>query len=305
MRNDGRRLEALVSFIETWVAKEGTVVRTNVKKFDQGIPIAEFDVVVESQVGEDLHRWLIECRDRLSSGPAPASWIEQLMGRRIAHEFDKVTAVSTTGFATGAQSLAKIHEIELREVRESKSEQFEWQGIQSISLREHVLTPGEAEVMCRKDESPSRKNAFFDAVTGQGANVSLRPFNRNAAPLSLRALFDEISRTLEHEFLQLEAGNLYPLVIDLNYNEAPTYFIETRLGPMAVEQIRFLPKVEIFERDAVVEKTHQYSLKSPEQQEISQKATLRTHSIDGSQFSVEVHRLAGSGKLRLLLDRIG
>jgi hypothetical protein len=159
VKNDGKRLEALVSFIEKQLASDRTTVRTNVKEYDQGISVAEFDIVVETCTVAGPYKWLLECRDRPRAGAAPASWIEQLIGRRIAHEFDRVTAVSTTGFAHGAAILATKHGIELREVRELEPEQFEWQGIQNIGLREHVLTSGAAELHGRDEEPKARKEA--------------------------------------------------------------------------------------------------------------------------------------------------
>ena len=76
---------------------EGIRVTTNDKIYnDEGIQIAEFDIEVRGKLGSMDFSWLIECRDRPSSGPAPGSWIEQLLGRRTRFGFNKVTAVSTT-----------------------------------------------------------------------------------------------------------------------------------------------------------------------------------------------------------------
>lgn len=117
MSNDGSQLEAIVAFVERTLVPQGFDVKTNQRVYnDEGIQIAEFDVEVRGKIGTTAIAWLIECRDRPGSGPAPGSWIEQLVGRRARFGFNKVTAVSTTGFAAGAVEFARPQGIELREV---------------------------------------------------------------------------------------------------------------------------------------------------------------------------------------------
>ncbi len=115
MKNDGKQLEKFVKAIEAALLPAGFDVKLNERVFDgDGNQIAEFDIIVTGKIGSASFKWLIECRDRSSQGPAPVSWIEQLVGRRERFNFDKVTAVSTTGFAVGARSFAKEKGIELR-----------------------------------------------------------------------------------------------------------------------------------------------------------------------------------------------
>src|SRR6266550_564747 len=117
MGSDGKQLEGLVSFVEKTLLPQGFEVKTNERIYnDEGIQIAEFDIEIHGKVGSTTIAWLIECRDRPGQGPAPGSWIEQLVGRRIRFGFNKVTAVSTTGFAVGAVQFARSQGIELREV---------------------------------------------------------------------------------------------------------------------------------------------------------------------------------------------
>lgn len=117
MSSDGKFLEDFIRKVEESLAGHSVKVENNVRKFDEtGTQIAEFDVVLSGRVGSTDLRVLIECRDRPSSGPAPAQWIEQMIGRRQVHHFSHVIAVSTTGFAPGARQAAQVHNIELREV---------------------------------------------------------------------------------------------------------------------------------------------------------------------------------------------
>ena len=118
LRKDGKNLEELVTEFQKLVLKAGKNVEVNKKFYDQGIQIAEFDIFItfKSDIGD--HKWLIECRDRPSQGAAPVSWIEQLIGRKVLHGFDRVIAVSTTGFSAGAMLCAEKGSIELRTVSE-------------------------------------------------------------------------------------------------------------------------------------------------------------------------------------------
>src|ERR671918_3202396 len=100
MTNTGKSLEKLVKQIEELLLPKGFYIRSNERVYnDEGIQIAEFDIEITGMLGSTPIKWLIECRDRPAQGPAPGSWIEQLVGRRARFRIDKVTAVSTTGFS--------------------------------------------------------------------------------------------------------------------------------------------------------------------------------------------------------------
>lgn len=127
-RNDGKKIEKIVALFESVFGQEGCTVSVNDKVYDEeGNQIAEFDIIVEKPSEEKPFRWLFECRDRPSSGSAPASWIEQLIGRKARFSFDRISAVSTSGFSPGARDRAKFGDIELREMNELLPEKFsEW-----------------------------------------------------------------------------------------------------------------------------------------------------------------------------------
>lgn len=115
----GTPLEQLVKRIEALLLPTGLTIKSNDKVFnDDGVQIAEFDIRIVGRAGSISVDWLIECRDRPSEGSAPGGWIEQLVGRRSLFKFDKVIAVSTTGFSPGAIKLAHAGGIVLRTVDE-------------------------------------------------------------------------------------------------------------------------------------------------------------------------------------------
>jgi hypothetical protein len=115
MTNDGRSLEDVVTLIEGQAGPRGFRVERRKPVYSEtGVQIAEFDILLIGQIGTAPVTFLIECRDRPSEGPAPAAWIEQLIGRRTRFRFDKVMAVSSTGFSEGAVAAARDAGIEVR-----------------------------------------------------------------------------------------------------------------------------------------------------------------------------------------------
>lgn len=117
MDKTGTEIEELVGGIERQLLPQGFKVEPRQRVYNEaGEQIAELDLVITGALGSSSVRWLIECRDRPSEGPAPISWIEQLVGRRERLQFDRVFAVSTTGFSPAARDFAKAKNIILRTV---------------------------------------------------------------------------------------------------------------------------------------------------------------------------------------------
>jgi hypothetical protein len=144
--NSGRELERLVQEIERCLLPSGFDVVVNQTAFNaEGDQIAEFDIVISGRLGSSQVKWLIECRDRPSRGPAPGSWIEQLVTRKMRFNFDKVIAVSTTGFASGAIDLAETSGISLRSVERITDIATDF-NIQEIQYYAHQVTIGPTEM---------------------------------------------------------------------------------------------------------------------------------------------------------------
>src|SRR5580704_15076521 len=91
--NDGRKLEDVVALIEGVHLPCGCKLeKRHPVRDDAGVQLAELDVFITGQFGTATWSMLIECRDRPSSGPAPRSWIQQLVGRRDDLNINKVMA---------------------------------------------------------------------------------------------------------------------------------------------------------------------------------------------------------------------
>ena len=166
MSNTGKLLERFVEQIEKILIPHGFTVTPNDRVFnDDGVQIAEFDIEIEGKVGTTNFKWLIECRDRPTQGSAPSAWIEQLVGRRDRFNFDKVIAVSTTGFAEGAQEYAEESGIEIRTVTETDVEQIrDWFLLDKISLYKKSGILEHASLNLDENESEDTKRAVLEIL---------------------------------------------------------------------------------------------------------------------------------------------
>jgi hypothetical protein len=182
-RNDGKRLEQLVAFIEGRLLPGGFTVETRKPVYDDsGVQIAELDILIKGQLGTASYSSLIECRDRPSDGVAPASWIEQLDGRRRRFNLAKVMAVSTTGFAHGAKELAEQFGVELRVLKDlSEEEVARWLPSNApliirhgelIEVRVFLQPPEESANQDDVIESFDPRQALFvDRETGKSLTI--------------------------------------------------------------------------------------------------------------------------------------
>ncbi|MEK7405225.1 MAG: hypothetical protein AAB225_08965, partial [Acidobacteriota bacterium] len=174
MAADGKQLEALVAFVEKTLLPQGFEVKTNERVYNNdGVQIAEFDIEIRGKVGSTSIAWLIEGRDRPGDGPAPGWWIEQLVGRRTRFVSNKVTAVSTTGFAVGAVEFAQSQRIELREVKALSPEEFEgWLVIRHLHHVERFTALQDASILVHEEESEERKRALLEIISSAPANAA-------------------------------------------------------------------------------------------------------------------------------------
>jgi hypothetical protein len=305
MGSDGKQLEALVAWVEQTMTPHGLVVLTNERVFnDGGIQTAEFDVEVSGKFGSTEIRWLIECRDRPGQGPAPGSWIEQLVGRRTRFGFNKVTAVSTTGFAPGAVDFARSQQIELREVASLSPDAFvSWCSMRTIGQLnptanlEHVtinLDESEPEDKRRALESLFT-NAPLDAVilrsvkTG-GCGTLAQAFL--SAVEAVGNLFDDVLANGPTKRISLNVG--YP-------SDDDHFVIDTVAGLVRVRSIAFVGELrKTFTEVPLVGVAEYRQLDSTGP--ISEAVSFGPLEMFGSRSSLELHRIAETGGIHLRLQ---
>lgn len=307
MKTDGKQLEALVAFVEETLVPQGFSVTPNTKVFDDdGILIAEFDVEIRGKVGTTEIAWLIECRDRPSQGAAPASWIEQLVGRRSRFRFNKVTAVSTTGFASGAIDFAESQGIELREVRELSPEAFsDWLVMRDFPLTTQRTLLHRALLFVNGNESKERQKElariistanFNDPVlcsikTGKAECVNNAFFY---AVNQIGSLFDDIEPN----------GPAKKITLNVKYeNDDDHFVVETELGDIRIEKIIF--EGELIKEEKILPLTITAEYRNEKDGSvISQVAGFKSHEVMGHEVRLEFHKLKETGETHVCIRKI-
>lgn len=302
--NDGKQLESLVSFVEGKALPEGFTVRTNQRIYnDDGVQIAEFDVEIYGRLGTTDVAWLIECRDRPGSGPAPGSWIEQLVGRRTRFGFNKVTAVSTTGFADGAREFAKGQGIELRVVEALTPEQFSWLQSAHMSFVERRSNLESAKLLIKESTPEELRTALHDVVTSADGNAKiLRSVKTGEAHTLANAFLGAIEHhDLFHDVVLGASGKKVTLHVQY-VGEDDHFVVETALGEVRIEVIVFQGELTANETLVPIETTNKYSnLDTGET--ISQVASFAPQNILGTPMSLEFHRMGEDGQTYIVLRK--
>lgn len=250
----GRNLEELVAHIEEIVADSGFSVVTNKKLYDEedGQQLAEFDVIVEGEVGTNIIRVLFECRDRPSHGKEGADWIRSVHGRGDEFGFSKVVAVSGTGFTKGALKAASKLGVELRTVEEANSESIkEWLGFREIGLnkRRHDLV-NVLFVISPDDVNDSTQGDVEGYLAGKSGN-DLMLQSADGVVVSPRqawvhALANVIGETI-FDGIEVD-GPVVRREYSVGYDKGEQYRLAIRQGVVAISKITFTVDLSIRRR---------------------------------------------------------
>ena len=304
-RHDGKQLESLVAFVEEQLLPPGFEVRSNELVFnDEGVQIAEFDIEIRGKVGSTTIAWLIECRDRPGHGPAPGSWIEQLVGRRTRFAFNKVTAVSTTGFTTGAKEFAQQQGIELREVRSLDPSEFsDWLHITAIRQVKRVSDLKHADIILDGTQDAALLQAAAEAIRTAKGDDAILVSSVDHAKATVSQAFLTAVQSIPDAFESVSPVNPKNLQICAKYKDDSHFSIETPLGLARVHHIVFVGQLRIEESEIPVVKTVEYRHVETGER-ISQLVAFSPHSVLGMDFSFELHRMAESGETHVALRRL-
>jgi Restriction endonuclease len=303
---DGKRLEALVATIEKLLLPMGFDVKTNTRVYnDGGVQLGEFDVEIRGRLGSTEIAWLIECRNRPSEGPARGAWIEQLVGRRSRFNFDKVTAVSTTGFAEGAIEYANRAGIDLREVNEIAPEVANWLAMRHLQSVERRLRLDKATIRISETESTERLEAATGAITAKRLDEAVIRSTQTGEVVSLVKAFDLViseNPSVLSGVLPNQPGKSVELRVHYPSDESH-FVVDTAIGSIRIIEIDFAGEVSIVQVDVPLSQAAEYRQIGREEA-ISQSAAF-VFPVRDVKISLEMHRLMDSGETHLAVRPLG
>ena len=246
---DGKDLEHLVATIEGLLIPFGFSVTRNVRERDEdGVPLAEFDIAITGKLGSLPVSCLIECRDRPSEGPAPAAWIEQLVGRRSRFNWNQVMAVSTTGFTKAARRYAQEAEIELREFVEVEPSVSDWLSALRIrrTERQHRLSTAQVSFAPQDTEHQAALN---NALSNQSLKARVFRPSRGGTMLSALDLFVRSVKEYPELFVDVVPGQPKTVKLDVGFTEESHVVVDTALGPIRLGSIHLEGTLGLVESD--------------------------------------------------------
>jgi len=302
MNNTGKYLERLVSQVEKYFLPVNFNVKTNEKVFnDDGVQIAEFDIEIKGNLGTTEINWLIECRDRPSQGAAPGSWIEQLVGRRLRFNFNKVTAVSSTGFAEGVKEYAEKEGIELRTVKEiSINDIRSWCGLSEMILWKDSGGLSHADIKIETTTDERIKNEI-KTINDRYPDQRFIWYSKDNKFLRPVDLFQSAMTQNKFVYDNIEIGKPKPINAEITIKEEYPCFIKTKYGDVKLENIFCIGYIIRNEERRPVEKIVEYSNDGKEK--ISQLVTM-SFSVEDNQFELNAHKMKADGKTLITLSKI-
>lgn len=304
MCNTGKLLESFVKQIEQILLPQNISISPNEKVYnDDGVQIAEFDIEIEGKVGTTKFKWLIECRDRPTQGPAPGAWIEQLVGRRDRFNFDKIIAVSTTGFSEGANAYAKESGIEIRTVTETDVDKIsDWFPLDKIRLRKRGGILEDAHLIIDKDESEDTRNALREILKENNSNAKLLLSTETGDHISVSTAFIIAAASVDGLYDELSSrGGSKKIKLRTIYPEDNShYVVETKQGNVRIREILFQGEITLKIEAIPLATVKQYSNISSNE-DIVTTASFN-FNVDGRTLELSFNKIADTGETHILLS---
>ncbi|TFZ37282.1 hypothetical protein EWW49_10140 [Pseudomonas syringae] len=287
-KKDGKQLENVVTYIESLkLPPDWTITPRVLSTTANGRPGAELDIMVEGKVGTIDFKWLIECRDRPSEGPANVAWIEQLVGRRQRFNLSRVTAVSTTGFSAAAVEEAERFAIDTREFKNLSPSEFEsWPELVGMPHRTEIRNLDRVEFGIESLPPTVSLESLNEALEGDQSNLMLRNLNTGTS-ITPREVF---TKTLGNHPELLNAlkinGPAVPVHFNVTLNEP--HALDTAEGPVPVVLLRCTGSIQWLEEHKPLVFSGEYS-RSPTGETISRLRMFEPLEVLGLNLQMEIH----------------
>ncbi len=306
MSKSGKELESFVRQIEKTLLPTSFTVKGNERIFnDDGIQIAEFDIEIRGRLGSTDIAWLIECRDRPGQGPAPGSWIEQLVGRRQRFGFNTVTAVSTTGFADGAVQFATASNIELRTVRELTVDDIvDWFRIEHMTLLVRGGSLDHATLVIAPEQPDEVKNAFEMAVHGKRLNEPFLISTETGKQVrAVDAFSVAISKTDQFYNGVEPGGPPKPIRLLAKYtNDASHFVVTTSRGNVRITEIYFIGTLSVKAERIPIERIREYS-RNENGENLAQIVSFK-FNVGESKIMLDFQKIADTGQTQVIVRQL-
>lgn len=302
---DGTELENFVADLERLLLPSGFRADLRRREYNaHGIQLAEFDIIVSGRLGSSSVQWLIECRDRPSEGPASGAWIEQLVGRRTRFHFDKVMAVSTTGFAPGAIVFAREQGIELRTVnRLTPADVVEWFAAENFTLISRSIHLTFAKIVISDTEAPERQASASAAARVPLDEPSLFRPDTQTLVKPIDAFVIAVSR--RPELWPVDPNHEWSSDVEINaqYPTNSRYELDTAHGYVPIPGILFRGTLSIHVREIPFSRVLEYGDELTGERIASSVAadfTLEEHAV---RVSLERVTVDGTERLAVRMAR--
>lgn len=293
MVKKGKKLEILVKEIEKYLLPDDFDVTLNENIYnDDGVQIAEFDIQIVGKVGSSTYKWLIECRDRPSQGPAPGAWIEQLVGRRDRFNFDKVTAVSTTDFASGAFDFAKAKGIELRKVDNISVETIaDWFLPKYLGVVKQLGKLVHAELGIIHDNYKKYIEPLSNILSSSNSNSKILKSTKDGKMYSMNHAFQAAINQNHDIFEGLEPdSDIKRITLKIKYiNPDDHYQIEVEGDYLDINEITFLADLSVTKTKVEISSIRNY-LDIVNGKSISETVGFQ-FSIENYEVNLDIHRI--------------
>ena len=306
MNNTGKDLEDYVRTILGSLLPLDFTISPRVREHNEkGIQVNEFDIVINGKMFTYDFKWLIECRDRPSQGPAPRRWIENLVARRQLNKFDKVTAVSTTGFSSGAFDLAKDQRIGTYHVKTFDPENLlDWFKNNQIL---YIRPLFKVNYVALFTQVPNEEDNELLSALMINTNIhsKILSFKENPNKISLKFACDDALRQIP-EMEKLIDDNLKlmanKLRFDVEYSNPDfQYHLNLDDKKIIIRKIVFIGDFQLEQISLPILKVKQYI--SEEDESIVAESAFFKLNIDDKNVDLAFHKVKEKDQIKIFATR--
>ena len=219
--------------------------------------------------------------------------------------FNKVTAVSTTGFAAGAAEYGKREGIELREVKALAPKSFYWLWLRETRAIRRLVSLQHIKLLADEEETEERRSALALVLSKITSDVALLKSTITGEMVTGARAFLGAVESVGTLFDGLEAnGPGRVITLPAQYTDADHFEVETPVGAIPIRAIVFTGELRIEENAVPLVTTAQYK-QTDSGEVISELAAFAPQEFFGQLYAMEMHRMGKDGETHILFRLVG